>query len=71
MVAHETTKDTGTHPLADKSGNARTYTNHPLVSSCLQHPQPVKPRTFPLLLNCAAVNGGGWFVKKLVTAVAW
>ena len=28
-------------------------------------------RAFPLLLNCALVNGGGWFVRKLVTAAAW
>lgn len=26
--------------------------------------------TFPLLLNWAAVNGGGWFVRNEVTASA-
>lgn len=27
-----------------------------------------KPLTFPELLKVAEVNGGGWFVRKLVTA---
>ena len=29
------------------------------------------PRATPELLNCAAENGGGWFVRKLATASAW
>ena len=48
------------------------------IASCLQSTRSVSEShgednspTFWLLLNCAAVNGGGWFLKKLVTAAFW